>query len=135
MRGIHSLVVLVVLAGVVRAEESEPFSAAEVASWCEPYRTAVITGDKIAVRATAASRVCYGAFVAIQQLMGSSWGTSPGSILRTCEPPTSGLVELIKVFLLYVDQHPERGHEKFTDIALVSLWKAYPCATTPSAKP
>jgi hypothetical protein len=37
--------------------------------------------------------------------------------------------------LLYVDQHPERGHEKFTDIALVSLWKAYPCATTPSAKP
>lgn len=39
-------------------------------------------------------------------------------------------LELIKVFLKYIDAHPERGHEEFVFVVLDALWQAYPCHAT-----
>jgi len=103
-------------------------STAEVASWCQPYRTAVIMGDgQISVQPTSESQWCWGAFLAIQQLSATIWHKGDyGSILRNCLPEQSRTYDLIKVFLHYSDEHPERSHEKFTDVALSALSAAYP---------
>lgn len=109
-------------------DEPGPFTAGEVASWCEPYRTALLVGANVTVNATTASQVCLGAFMTIQQLITTTSPWHPKeSMLQVCSPATSRLVELIKVFLHYTDEHPEFGHLKFTDVALSALWKAYPC--------
>ena len=72
--------------------------------------------------------------MAIQQLAATTWSAkSTVSILGTCVPWSARLDELIKVFLRYMDEHPERGHERFSDVALSALWAAYPCR--PNAKP
>jgi Rap1a immunity proteins len=135
MRTIPLVSTRVLFAGAARAEEQGQISAAEVASWCEPYRTAVLSNNHVTVKTTAQSPVCWGAFLAIQQL-GSIYerDDSSESILRTCSPPNSRLTEFIKIFLRYSDEHPERGHEKFIQVALDSLWKAYPCSARPSGK-
>jgi hypothetical protein len=119
----------------IRAEDRGSDSAAEVASWCEPYRTAILNGDHITVNSTPQSIVCWGAFMAIQQLISTTWSAQAReSILRVCAPPETYLVELIKVYLHYTDQHPERGHEKFSDVALSALWQAFPCNVKGSSK-
>ena len=115
------------------AGDADPFSASEVASWCQPYKTAVLHDGHIGVQATSDSQACYGAFLAIQQFSTTRLGAVHVSILKTCLPEKSDLLELITVFLHYADEHPERGHEKFTDVVLSSFWEAYPCRA--AAKP
>ena len=115
------------------AGDADPFSASEVASWCQPYKTAVLRDGHLSVQATSDSQACFGAFLAIQQISATSLGDPHASVLKTCLPEKSGLFDLIKVFLHFADEHPERGHEKFTDVVLSSLWAAYPCH--PSARP
>jgi hypothetical protein len=35
---------------------------------------------------------------------------------------------MIRVFVRYVDMHPQRGGEQFTQVVLNALWEAYPCS-------
>jgi hypothetical protein len=127
------LLTLVAISTLARADDRGPITAGEVASWCEPYRTAVLKGASVTVQVTPESQICYGAFLTIQQLAAATYSSHSGSILRICGPPTSGLVEYIKIFLRYSDTHPEMGHLKFSDVALNSLWNAFPCSPKESA--
>ena len=122
------LVFLSVAAPALRAAADEHITAGEVASWCEPYRTAVLKDHNVAVQVTADSQVCWGAFIAIQQFAATEFPGDRNGALHQCLPPASDLVELIKVFLHYSDTHPEMGHWKFTDVVLKALWAAYPCS-------
>lgn len=121
-----AILALLLTWNAARAEETA-ITAGELASWCQPYRTATVSNHNITVQATSESQVCYGAFLAIQQFAATTLGSDHASILKTCVAEKSGLLELIKVFLHYMDEHPERGHEKFTNVVLSSLWAAYPC--------
>src|SRR5260370_40193198 len=113
-RGI-TLLALVVLPGGTARADTGLFSASEVTSWCQPYRTAVLNEDHISVQGTAESQACFGAFVAIQQLGATTSGrTATKSLLGMCLPPESRTIDLIKVFLRYSDEHPEQGHYRFT---------------------
>jgi hypothetical protein len=105
-------------------------TAGEMTSWCEPYRAAVLKDHQVTVQATRDSRVCFGAFMAIQQLSVTMLPGESRNALRECLPPSTTLVELIKVFIRYSDMHPEMGHWRFTDVALNSLAAAFPCPPT-----
>jgi hypothetical protein len=124
----HRLTMLALLlaCGAAQADQG-PITAADVASWCQPFRTAILSDGHISMQGTSDSQVCYGAFMAIQQLAATTLSSKNDSVLKACVPANVGLVEIIKVFLHYADEHPERGHDKFTDIVLSSLWTAYPC--------
>ena len=127
------LLALIAISPLAGADDQGPITAGEVASWCEPYRHALLVNGAVSVDSTAQSQSCYGAFITIQQLGATIWDLhDKESLLRTCLPPTSRTVELIQVFLHYTDEHPERGHDKFTAIALVALRKAYPCPSSVS---
>jgi hypothetical protein len=122
------LAALLLACGVAHRANSDDFdTAAEVASWCQPYKTAVEKDGYVSVTATAESQVCFGAFLAIQQLSPMTVSGKPSPYLRTCIPENVRLVELIKVFMRYVEERPQVGHRKFADVVLLSLWDAYPC--------
>jgi hypothetical protein len=108
-------------------------TAGEMASWCQPYKTATLKGDQVSGDFTMESQMCKGAFMTIQQI-GTTALDGSNDVLKICFPVQSRTSELIKVFSKYVDDHPERGHEKFTDVALAAFWDAYPCSQKPSSK-
>jgi hypothetical protein len=112
------------------AATAGPITAAEMASWCEPYRKAVIKGDSISVAPGPATELCYGAFLAIQQLSATTVSAPTDSILRICAPPQATPLSFVKTFLAYSDAHPEQAQERFAGIALKALWAAYPCAAS-----
>lgn len=121
------LLTLLLACGTVQAGEAEGYiTAEEVGSWCEPYKTATVSEGHVNVNATDDSRVCFGAFIAVQQLTILKMNTST-PVLGSCIAPEVRLTELIKVFLRYLEVHPEKGHQRFSTIVLASLRGAYPC--------
>ena len=111
-----------------------PITAAEMASWCEPYRKAVIKGDTVSVPPGPSAELCYGAFLAIQQLGATTLTTPTDSMLRVCAPAQATPLSFIKAFLAYYDAHPDQAQERFAGIALKALWAAYPCTANESPK-
>jgi hypothetical protein len=109
------------------AESSGPITAAEMASWCEPYRKAVIKGDTVSVPPGPLAELCYGAFLAIQQLSATTLTAPTDSLLRVCAPAQATPLSFIKAFLTYYDAHPDQAQERFAGVALKALWAAYPC--------
>ena len=128
------LAALLLVSGVAHADR-ERISVAEVASWCQPFKNAVLNGDEYSMHSTRDSARCFGAFVVIQQLAATTWDvSSTETILKTCIPPEVRMTDLIKVFLRYAEAHPEQGHYKFTDVAVFALQTAYPCPTETKPK-
>ena len=112
------------------ASENEGyFTAAELASWCEPYRTALLKGSGVAEQGNAESDRCFGVFMAVQQFGNTHCLDDPPgrTTLRTCFLEQGWPTELMRVFLRYMDTHPERGYQRFAEEVLSSLWSAYPC--------
>ena len=128
LRQLIPMVLLVMVAASLwAADESGPITAGEMASWCEPYRTALLDGASVHVQATPQSQVCFGAFLAVQQLAVTTLPGDPRGALRVCLPETSTTAELIKVFVHFSDTHPELGHRRFSYVLLQSLWSSFPC--------
>jgi Rap1a immunity proteins len=139
MRRIAILAAIVLTAAASQgtyADERGPATAAEVASSCEPFRTAVLAGDTATYEHSWHSEQCYGAFMAIHQLIGLRWAeqTAETPVLLICAPVTSRDIELIRVFLHYMDEHPQEGHEQFVSPMLSALQGAYPCKAKRSGK-
>jgi hypothetical protein len=68
----------------------------------------------------------WGLFASFQGLM--RFGVSDTEQTpEICAPAASTRVQLIKIFLRYVDQHPEIVHQEFENVALVALRQAFPC--------
>jgi len=110
------------------SENSGPITTAEMASWCEPYRKAVIKGDTVSMPPGPSGELCYGAFLAIQQLSATTVTAPTDSILRVCAPAQATPLSFIKAFIAYSDEHPDVARERFAGIVLKALWAAYPCA-------
>jgi len=120
------LLTMLLACSAVQASDAEGYiTAEEVGSWCQPYRTATVTEGHVNVDATSESQVCFGAFIAVQQFTGLTSNSTP--MLGACVPPEVRLTELIKVFLRYLDTHPEKGHQRFSVTVMQSLRDAYPC--------
>ena len=69
---------------------------------------------------------CWGAFEVLQRLIVYS-DQSNQHLFRICAPPESTRVQIINIFLAYAKRHPEQLDQEFTDVALDSLIKSFPC--------
>jgi hypothetical protein len=47
--------------------------------------------------------------------------------LEVCTPDGANLGQAVRVVVAYIDQRPERLHERFEALALEALQKAWPC--------
>lgn len=122
-----AIALLLLGSGIAWSKDDGIETALEMQTNCSEYQAAKVYGSDISVDVTTGSAICWGAFLALQEFSATTWGSKNVSILRNCVSPKASRGELIKVFLLYVDKHPQRGHEKFTDVVLSALWDAYPC--------
>ena len=74
---------------------------------------------------------CWGAFIAIQQIMVYT-DVQRRPLLSICAAPETTRIELIRVYSRYAEQHPEASHQRFAAVALLALTAAYPCRQSTS---
>ena len=137
-----AVILVCLVARPVVAQES----ALELESWCKFIDTAPMRSDgTIGIPMTPRAQYCWGVFEAIQQLsvfdseggppceVPSSVGpTNPACavmLLKFCPPQKATESLFIKIFVRYVERHPEQAHLLFTQVALYALTEAFPCAS------
>jgi hypothetical protein len=110
-------------------------SASAYLSYCRPVAAAKVLGnDQIEFPLNAQTEKCWGAFTAIQQMIPIIEAGADTPLLRVCAPESGMTTQLVAVFVKYASDHPELRHLSFGQVALQSLWKAFPCAADPLGK-
>jgi hypothetical protein len=100
-------------------------TALEVQSWCTQVASAPIkTNGYISIEPTFEGGFCWGAFAAIQGL-NDNVSVNNKSII--CAPDSSTRAQIIRIFMKYCEQHPERMHEDFVVVALTAISMAFRC--------
>ena len=103
-------------------------TALEMASSCKPIEEAtVLEGGQVYFEDSGRANRCWGAFVAVQQAITTTYTDSAFPAHYVCAPEDSTLIQLVKIFRRYVAEHPERGHERFFNVAVEALRTVYPC--------
>lgn len=70
--------------------------------------------------------ICWGFFGALQQI--TRYGTADNERhLDICNPPESTRLQLVLVFLSYIQANPAELHNAASDVAVVALQRAFPC--------
>jgi hypothetical protein len=104
-------------------------TAAEVAGLCDGFRGARHDpdGHVRGFEQTSDAGHCWGTFSAIQDVGAITLDSPNRTALWLCLPPEGTTLEFVKVFIRYMDEHPNRGHERFGLVVLDSLREAFPC--------
>jgi Rap1a immunity proteins len=111
---------------IITTSSSQAETALEVQSWCTTTAHAPLLADgKVGLGTTFDDGFCWGAFAAIQDLSRIEMLGNP--LLVFCPPSNSTRIEYVKIFLRYVDQHPEQLHMDFAGVARRALAAAFPC--------
>ncbi len=124
------LVLLTALLTVVpKLANAQMASALDIYHGCKLVVTdsTPLPNDMISLPPDPYASFCLGAFSAIIGLSGISSGDGMPNFLHFCPPHGATGLQYIRIFLKYVDDHPEKGHEIFPFVALNSLWAAFPC--------
>jgi len=109
---------------------AQSYSALELESWCKFVDTASIRSDgAIGIPLTENAGFCWAAFNTIGQLIGLV-NDRGARTLKICAPPESTVAQSVKIFMRYVERHPEEAHLPFAPVALYALQEAFPCAAS-----
>lgn len=127
--------VIALLLGAVFAVLSNPasaedkFSAGEMAQSCEPVLAASKAAknpDELELDNTFESGTCWGAFLGIQQFIVMKV-EAENRLLNICAPSDLTLLQIVKIFDLFVRSNPTRQDEPFAKVAIAALRSAFPC--------
>lgn len=99
----------------------------EMVSSCKAISTVKVVGDQISLPQDFASGVCWGAFATVQTVMTIVDPNTLKPFFPACVPPGSTRTQLIQIFLVYAQAHPEEYQKDYFVVALTSLHKAFPC--------
>jgi len=104
-------------------------TANELLNDCEVLERGLkISGDRVSIPRDAQAYVCWGFIAAVQQFSVIAEGKH--RILHACPPAETTLVQLIRVFTNYAQNHPQELHEPAASIAVRALRHAFPCLDT-----
>jgi hypothetical protein len=130
---------VVLLLGILSITVARAETAEEMASNCREIVLAKVSneGDKgtaLAVPNNLPSGICWGAFLSFQSaimVVGNEYpdGThspTPRPFFAACAADAS-TSQLIKIFVHYIDEHPERLNQDFFFVAVLATQKAFPC--------
>ena len=118
-------VILVIVASLSFIAAAKAESALEYGSYCRPYEKPEMRGDRVYVTPNYEIGLCWGAFAGMQTLFSMTSGGK--HMLLACVQPKSTRVQLIQIFLRYLSQYPEVGHEDFVVVTHRALMKTFPC--------
>ena len=122
---------LLVSPALAVAESDHEISAETLQTWCKPLAQAKVENRSLSYSRTTETERCFGAFAAIQQLVRLQWEGEKHPALEACPPPESTLTQVVKVFLSYVDRHPDELHRPGALVARDAIGEAFPCNKAP----
>lgn len=105
-----------------RAETTE-----EMVSACKAISTAKVANGQISLPQDFTSGVCWGAFGTIQTVIDIADQGTLKHFFFVCAPEGGTRTQLIQIFLVYAQAHPEEYQKDYFVVALTSLQKAFPC--------
>jgi hypothetical protein len=105
-----------------RAETTEG-----MVSSCKAISTARVINGQVSLPRDFDSGVCWGAFTTIQTLVRIVDQDTFKPLFHVCAPGESTRTQLIQIFLVYAQAHPEKYQEDYFGVALTSMQKAFPC--------
>jgi hypothetical protein len=124
-----ALIVIFTLAlGCARRANSE--TAEEMVSSCKAISTSTVNNGHVILHQDFASGVCWGAFGSIQAVITFVDPNTVKPLFYACVPPGSTRTQLIQVFLVYAQAHPEEYQKDYMIVVLTSLQKAFPCPSS-----
>jgi hypothetical protein len=86
------------------------------------------------ILATPNTAFCWGAFTVLRSVTSILTADGAGMALHVCAPNESTVTQYIRIFLKYVDDHPELAHNDFDFVALDALVKVFPCRNRASVR-
>ena len=84
-------------------------------------------GDSVTIPADPAAYVCWGYLSATQDYSVIVPGDKPIPMMESCPPPETTLTQLIHVFVVYGEAHPEVLHLKAGIVVHRAMKAAFPC--------
>jgi hypothetical protein len=105
-------------------------SAEEMASYCKGVAQATISAGQISLPPDFETGVCWGAFTSFHEAAFAT-GNDDKPVFHVCFPDTASVSESVKVFLAYLERHPEKLHENYFLIAVIANQAAFPCKSAP----
>src|SRR5690242_8757887 len=110
------------------ADDTGLETALQVESWCEPFANVLVEPDgRFQMPQSVVSGFCWGAFASIQEL-GNVTVDSKHRLLGFCPPEDSTRIQLIRIFLKYVQGNPSDLNKRFAFVVWDSLRDAFPCS-------
>jgi hypothetical protein len=83
--------------------------------------------DELELDNTFSTGTCWGAFLSLQQFAVTKFEGGKNTLLRTCVPQNTTLVQIIQIFYIFAESNAERQQEPFTKVAIAALRSAFPC--------
>jgi hypothetical protein len=120
-----ALIVAFALGCGCRAETTE-----EMVSSCKTISTAKVINAQVSLPQDFASGVCWGAFATIQTVVTIVDPVTLKPLFPVCVPAGSTRTQLIQIFLVYAQAHPEEYQKDYFVVALTSMHKAFPCPSS-----
>jgi hypothetical protein len=125
---LRTILLAALLAGSPKLVSAQITSALDIYHGCKLVADATpMPNNIISFPDSPDASFCLGAFTAIIGLANDSWADTGLKIFRFCAPTGATGVQFIRIFLKYVDDHPEEGHKSFPRVALTALSRAFPC--------
>ena len=112
---------------IIGNTNSSASTALEVNSSCHYFSNIVVSNSNFQMKQDFATGLCWGAFEVIQNIVRIQFNGEKNPTLNICVPPTSTRIQLIKIVMKYIDNHPEVLNEEFTFVAYRALLNSYPC--------
>lgn len=120
-----TLVVIFAFGCACHAETTE-----EMVSSCKAISTATVIDRKVTLPQDFASGVCWGAFGTIQTETAIVDKDTLKPLFHVCAPTEGTRTQLIQIFLVYAQAHPEEYQKDYFVVALTALQKAFPCPSS-----
>jgi hypothetical protein len=110
------------------------YSALYAYQGCKSAESLHISPDGTVMLSDPGAAFCWGAFTALRGVTKILSDDNRTMALHVCAPTESTVSQYIRIFLKYVDDHPELAHQDFDFVALNALMLAFPCKSRPSVK-
>jgi hypothetical protein len=130
-----TLVLLVAFLTTVSVpSRAEDRSALGVYQSCKAALDAQKLPNGDVILATPNVAFCWGAFTVLRGVTSIATDNGATMALHVCAPYESTVPQYIRIFLKYVDDHPEEAHNDFDFVALNALIRVFPCKPRASAR-
>jgi hypothetical protein len=110
------------------------YSALYVYRGCKSAANLYVSPEGTVTLAEPGAAFCWGAFTVLRGVTNILSDDHKIMALHVCAPTEATVSQYIRIFLKYVDDHPELAHQDFDFVALNALIGAFPCTPRPAIK-